>query len=79
MSNLIKAITDMIDSYQGNARKGRESERFRRCEFKKLVQEELSPAKRSSSNKYKHTTSLPDSDAELMNKKELITANPCVY
>uniref|UniRef100_A0A8C0G4X4 Uncharacterized protein n=1 Tax=Chelonoidis abingdonii TaxID=106734 RepID=A0A8C0G4X4_CHEAB len=79
MSNLIKAIADMIDSYQGNSRKGRESERFRRCEFKKLVQQEPSPAKRSSSSKYKHTVSLPDSDAEPMNKKELITANPCVY
>uniref|UniRef100_A0A8C3IQY6 Uncharacterized protein n=1 Tax=Chrysemys picta bellii TaxID=8478 RepID=A0A8C3IQY6_CHRPI len=78
MSNLIKAIADMIDSYQSNSRKGRESERFRRCEFKKLVQQDPTPAKRSSSNKHKHTTSLPDSDAELMNKKELITANPCV-
>uniref|UniRef100_A0A8C8SRL1 Uncharacterized protein n=1 Tax=Pelusios castaneus TaxID=367368 RepID=A0A8C8SRL1_9SAUR len=79
MSKLIKAISDMIDSYQGNPRKGRESETFRRCEFKKLVQHEPPPVKRPSGNKYKPPKSSLDSDSEPMNRKELIPAEPCVY
>lgn len=45
MSKLIKAITDMMDSYQGNARKGKKSEPFSRSEFKKLIQQEFAPVK----------------------------------
>lgn len=45
MSRLIKAITDMMESYQGNARKGKKSEPFSRSEFKKLIQQEFAPVK----------------------------------
>uniref|UniRef100_A0A8C9NC12 Uncharacterized protein n=1 Tax=Serinus canaria TaxID=9135 RepID=A0A8C9NC12_SERCA len=45
MSRLIKAITDMMQSSQGNARKGRKSETFSRSEFKKLIQQEFVPVK----------------------------------
>lgn len=45
MSKLIKAITDMMESYQGNARKGKKSEPFSRSEFKKLIQQEFAPVK----------------------------------
>lgn len=45
MSKLIKAITDMMQSSQGNARKGRKSESFSRSEFKKLIQQEFAPVK----------------------------------
>uniref|UniRef100_A0A8D0GJP5 Uncharacterized protein n=1 Tax=Sphenodon punctatus TaxID=8508 RepID=A0A8D0GJP5_SPHPU len=76
MSKLIKAIADMIDSYQGNSKKGTEAEKFKRSEFKKLIHQELSPVKISSSSKYKHIKNLPDSDMELMNEKEI---QPCVY
>lgn len=45
MSKLIKAITDMMESYQGNAKKGKKSEPFSRSEFKKLIQQEFAPVK----------------------------------
>lgn len=45
MSRLIKAITDMMDSYHGNTRKGKKSESFSRSEFKKLIQQEFAPVK----------------------------------
>ncbi|KAM6309430.1 uncharacterized protein O3Q21_012089 [Podargus strigoides] len=79
MSKLIKAITDMMESYQGNARKGKKSEPFSRSEFKKLIQQEFAPVKRSPTSKYRYITSLPDSDTEPMNKKERGSAKPCVY
>ncbi|KAM9625412.1 uncharacterized protein ACIBXB_018915 [Morphnus guianensis] len=79
MSKLIKAITDMMESYQGNARKRKKSEPFSRSEFKKLIQQEFAPVKRSPTSKYRYITSLPDSDTEPMNKKERGSAKPCVY
>lgn len=45
MSKLIKAITDMMENYQGNARKGKKTESFSRSEFKKLIQQEFAPVK----------------------------------
>lgn len=48
MSRLIKAITDMMESYQGSARKGKRTESFSRSEFKKLIQQEFAPVKVTS-------------------------------
>lgn len=45
MSKLIKAITDMMQSSQGSARKGKKPEPFSRSEFKKLIQQEFAPVK----------------------------------
>ncbi|CAI5798417.1 Hypothetical predicted protein [Podarcis lilfordi] len=61
---------------KANHKKVAETEKFQKSEFKKLIHQELSPVKRTSSNKYKHMKNLPDSDVELMNDKEVV---PCVY
>lgn len=45
MSKLIKAITDVMEGYQGSAKKGKKSEPFSRSEFKKLIQQEFAPVK----------------------------------
>lgn len=45
MSRLIKAITDMMENYQGKAKRGKKSEPFSRSEFKKLIQQEFAPVK----------------------------------
>ncbi|KAM4644488.1 uncharacterized protein AAGF69_014546 [Amazona ochrocephala] len=79
MSKLIKAITDMMESYQGNAKKGKKSEPFSRSEFKKLIQQEFAPVKRSPTSKYRYITSLPDSDTEPINKKKRGSTKRCVY
>uniref|UniRef100_A0A8B9B837 S100/CaBP-9k-type calcium binding subdomain domain-containing protein n=2 Tax=Anser brachyrhynchus TaxID=132585 RepID=A0A8B9B837_9AVES len=79
MSRLIKAITDMMDSYHGNAKKGKKSESFSRSEFKKLIQQEFAPVKRSPTSKYRYIGSPLDSDTEPMNKKERGSAKACVY
>ncbi|XP_015739848.1 uncharacterized protein LOC107324383 [Coturnix japonica] len=76
MSKLIKAITDMMD---GSARRGKKSESFSRSEFKKLIQQEFAPVKRSSTSKYHYIGSTLDSDTEPMNKKEKGSSKTCVY
>ncbi|NP_001338325.1 uncharacterized protein LOC107055134 [Gallus gallus] len=76
MSRLIKAITDMMD---GSARRGKKSESFSRSEFKKLIQQEFAPVKRSSTSKYHYIGSPLDSDTEPMNKKERGSSKTCVY
>lgn len=75
MSRLIKAITDMMD---GSARRGKKSESFSRSEFKKLIQQEFAPVKRSSTSKYHYIGSPLDSDTEPMNK-ERGSSKTCVY
>lgn len=45
MSRLIKAISELLQSPQGSPRRGRNPEPFSRSEFKKLIQQELAPAK----------------------------------
>ncbi|KAF2987969.1 hypothetical protein EK904_013033 [Melospiza melodia maxima] len=74
MSRLIKAITDMMQSSQGNARKGRKSETFSRSEFKKLIQQEF----RSPSSKYRAIPRPSEPDTEPMNKERGPT-KPCIY
>uniref|UniRef100_A0A8C3QXD4 Uncharacterized protein n=1 Tax=Cyanoderma ruficeps TaxID=181631 RepID=A0A8C3QXD4_9PASS len=77
MSRLIKAITDMMQSSQSSASKGKKPERFSRSEFKKLIQQEFAPVKTSPSTKGR--ISRPsDPDTEPMNK-ERARAKPCVY
>ncbi|CAN8206926.1 unnamed protein product [Coccothraustes coccothraustes] len=78
MSRLIKAITDMMQSSQGNTRKGRKSETFSRSEFKKLIQQEFVPVKRSPSSKYRAIRRPSEPDTEPMTK-ERAPAKPCVY
>uniref|UniRef100_A0A8C0U1Q3 Uncharacterized protein n=1 Tax=Cyanistes caeruleus TaxID=156563 RepID=A0A8C0U1Q3_CYACU len=78
MSKLIKAITDMMQSSQGNARKGRKAEPFSRSEFKKLIQQEFAPVKRSPSSKYRSIPRPSEPDTEPMNK-ERAPGKPCVY
>uniref|UniRef100_A0A8C6J4Q1 Uncharacterized protein n=1 Tax=Melopsittacus undulatus TaxID=13146 RepID=A0A8C6J4Q1_MELUD len=77
MSKLLKAIADMMESHQGSAKKGKKSEPFSRSEFKKLIQQEFAPVKRSPTSKYRYITSPPDSDTEPINKKG--SAKRCVY
>ncbi|KAF4791854.1 hypothetical protein TURU_126707 [Turdus rufiventris] len=45
MSRLIKAISELLQSPQGSPRRGKNPEPFSRSEFKKLIQQELAPAK----------------------------------
>ncbi|KAL9823074.1 uncharacterized protein GJ701_015924 isoform 3-T6 [Geothlypis trichas] len=78
MSRLIKAITDMMQSSQGNARKGRKSETFSRSEFKKLIQQEFVPVKRSPSSKARASPRPLEPDMEPMNKERGPT-KPCIY
>uniref|UniRef100_A0A8B9SG37 Uncharacterized protein n=1 Tax=Apteryx owenii TaxID=8824 RepID=A0A8B9SG37_APTOW len=78
MSRLLKAIADMMGSHQGSAGKGKKSEPFSRSEFKKLIQQEFAPAKRSPTGKYRCVSSL-DADAEPMNQPERGAAERCVY
>ncbi|KAM4755600.1 uncharacterized protein ACIQIH_019476 isoform 1-T2 [Cyanocitta cristata] len=78
MSKLIKAITDMMQSSQGNARKGKKPEPFSRSEFKKLIQQEFAPVKKSPSSKYRSIPWASDPDTEPMNK-ERGPAKSCVY
>ncbi|KYO48996.1 hypothetical protein Y1Q_0000801 [Alligator mississippiensis] len=64
MSKLLKAITNLIDSNQGNSRKEGKAEMFCRSEFKKLVQQDLAPIRLSPSYRYRHIKSLPESETE---------------
>nr|AIQ82675.1 epidermal differentiation protein [Anolis carolinensis] len=79
MSRLIRAFTDMMEgNHKSNPKKVKEAETFKKSEFKKLIQQELSPVmvQRSSSSKYKNMKNALDSDAELMTDKETV---PCAY
>uniref|UniRef100_A0A674GXH0 Uncharacterized protein n=1 Tax=Taeniopygia guttata TaxID=59729 RepID=A0A674GXH0_TAEGU len=76
MSRLIKAITEMMQSSQGSPRKGRKSEPFSRSEFKKLIQQEFVPVKRSPSCKYRAIPRPSEPDTEPINKEK---AKPCIY
>ncbi|RMB90681.1 hypothetical protein DUI87_32945 [Hirundo rustica rustica] len=78
MSRLIKAITDMMQSSQGSTRKGRKSESFSRSEFKKLIQQEFAPVKRSPSSKDRSISRPSDPDTEPINT-ERAPAKPCIY
>uniref|UniRef100_A0A8D2IS50 Uncharacterized protein n=1 Tax=Varanus komodoensis TaxID=61221 RepID=A0A8D2IS50_VARKO len=77
MSKLIKVFMDMMDSNaKASQKKVKETENFQKGEFKKLIQHELSPVKRTTSNKYKNMKNLHDYEKELMEDKEV---KVCVY
>ncbi|KAM4880611.1 uncharacterized protein FYW23_014225 [Sylvia borin] len=74
MSRLLKAITDMMQNSQG---KGKKSESFSRSEFKKLIQQEFAPVKKSPKPKDR-AASPSDPDTEPINT-ERAPAERCVY
>uniref|UniRef100_A0A8C4P7F5 Uncharacterized protein n=1 Tax=Dromaius novaehollandiae TaxID=8790 RepID=A0A8C4P7F5_DRONO len=76
MSRLLKALADVMGSYQGSGRKGKKPEPFSRSEFRKLIQQEFAPAERVPASRYRCVSSL-DADAEPMNQPERGPAERC--